>query len=174
MFETPKAVGELLKEAPPALPKRPIWPTVIGVISILLGFPSVASLVICLAYLLVGRGPLMHITELHGSSLAVNAALGTYVFGMSSLLLLGGSGVFQRRPWGRTLLLVYAWVTLGLLAAFAGSWVLSFASGGYADPAHWGQAASKALWPWLPHGLYPLFLILWFRRPRIRAQLSQW
>jgi len=174
MLETRKAAGELLNDAPPARPKRPRWPTLMGVMSIILGFPSVASLVICLAYSVVGRGPLKDIMQLHGLDLAANIALGMYSFGMSTLLLLGGSGLVHRRPWGRTLHLVYAWVTLGLLAAYAGTWALSFASVGYADPAHWWQTASKALWPWLPHGLYPLFLILWFRRPRIRAQLGQW
>ena len=100
MLETRKAAGELLNDAPPARPKRPRWPTLMGVMSIILGFPSVASLVICLAYSVVGRGPLKDIMQLHGLDLAANIALGMYSFGMSTLEIGGRNTDFpQRQFW---------------------------------------------------------------------------
>ena len=72
------------------------------------------------------------------------------------------------------MLLVYAWVTVGLLAAYAGMWVLSFITVGYTDPAPFAETAWRGIRPWLPWGLYPLFLIIWFLWPRIRAQVREW
>jgi hypothetical protein len=169
----PRAVGELLSGTPVS-GTRPRWPTVVGVISMVLGAPASISLVLGLAWLVTGGGPLMGIAKLRGMTLAGNIVLGVYVFGASLLLFLGGGGLVRRCSWGRTLLLVYAWGTLVLLAAYLGMWFLSFVTGGYRDCTNFAGMAWVGIRPWLPHGVYPLFLVIWFLRPGIKRQVAGW
>jgi len=176
MTETSRGVGYLLPATSPptAARKRPRWAVVIAVVSIIFGSLPAASLLICLALLILGRGPLMDILQLEGLVLALTIATGCYVFGMSLLLFVGGVGLMLRRPWGRTLHLVYAWIFLGLMAAYTIWWGLAIlASAQEGRPALEDQAW-RSIGPWLPNGWYPLFLIIWFMWPRIRKEVASW
>jgi multisubunit Na+/H+ antiporter MnhG subunit len=133
------------------------------------------SLLLCLGTFLAGNdGPLVGIAQLTGLTLAVNVGLGVYVFGCALLLFLGGLGLIRRRPWGRRLHLVYAWVTVGLIGAYAGMWLFSLATCAPEGRNAIAETAWHSISPWLPHLLYPTVLIIWFLRPRIKQQVQEW
>jgi len=176
MTETSRGVGYLLPATSPptAARKRPRWATVIAVISIIFGSLPSASLLIGLALLILGRGPLTGILQHEGLVLAVLIAGGCYVFGMSLMLFWGGVGLMWRRPWGRTFHLAYAWIFLGSMAAYTIWWGLAILAASQESRAALEDQAWQSIGPWLPNGWYPLFLVIWFMWPRIRKEVASW
>ena len=85
---------------------------------------------------------------------------------LSALLLLpAGIALWGRRRWGATVHLVWAGAAaLALMASplagalAGGSWRWSF-----------GQASNATF-----HMIYPVFVLIWFTRPRVRRQVAAW
>ena len=154
---------------------RPKWPTVIGVLSIVLGAPSLLGLVLSFCtFLDSGGGPVLELARLSGLVLAVNVGLGLWWFGSAFLLFLGGIRLIQRRSSGRTLHLFYAWFAVSLIGAYAATWLVSVLTCAPDSRIALAGAAWQSIRPWLPLILYPAFLIFWFMRPRIKQQVQEW
>jgi len=154
---------------------RPTWPTIIGVLSIVLGVPSLLGLVLSFCtFLNSGGGPLLGLAQLSGLVLAVNVGIGFWWFGSAFLLFLGGIRLIQRHSSGRTLHLFYAWIAVSLIGAYASIWLVSILTCAPDGRIALAEAAWQGIRSWLLLILYPAFLILWFMRPPIKQQVLEW
>jgi len=193
------AGGEPLRAAPPTMagplptPARTSsWPTAVGVIAIVFGAGGLlANLWGALAPLFIGAIA-EHMPAGQQASIDVaihwqnwTVAFSLLQFVLAILLLLGGIGLLQRRPSGRRRLLW--WAPLKMLAAVAGlfvGWAMQQESlqvmqqqGG---PAALGAKMAQSftvvglvlalLWGCA----LPVFMLIWFTRPTIRAEVANW
>jgi hypothetical protein len=143
---------------------RPIWPAVIAALSLikagmdaLRAIGDTSRLLGWLVFPVNGLG-----RPAWATTLAVLEILGP----LSALLLVpAGIALWQRRRWGATVHLVWA----GAASAALMAWLL-------------GGAMVRGPWVW-PFGqafdvtvrmLYPVFVLIWFTRPRVRRQVAAW
>lgn len=154
-------------------PRKPVWPTVIGVISIVLASLAIICTPVSLAINaanpayanLMGRLP-----EWFATYQLVATFFG---IGASFLLLAGGIQLVRRRPSARAILLIYAGIGLagqvvGLLAvgsALSGADLAGPERAGFIGGMCGGMVAGLA---------YPVFLLIWFLRGGIRREMATW
>ena len=195
--------GSSCPAAPPtsAVPLPPaansaVWPTVLGVIAIVFGgFGVLAGLWGALAPIVMRSFDValpsgVHVTEVMSGWEEWTLPLSAAATMLAAMLLAGGVGLAQRRPWGRNLL-VY-WAPLRMILAVANGvlvWrvqqemlqvqAMAWTSSAPSGPAG-GSMAVKAfsvlslalalLWG----AALPVFVLIWFARPTIREQVIQW
>ena len=155
-------------------PPRTVWPVVIGVISIVMGSLGLVCTPISLAINAVNPHarqvreffpPWWRSWEIASTFLAV--ALGT-------LLLIGGILLLKRRGPGRALHLAYAFAALalcllnGLLMSGSFSRIIN-APG----PAAVGMIVG-VIGGACGGSIYPFFLLVWFLRGKIAAEVETW
>ncbi len=111
--------------------------------------------------------------------------LGLLVLAVAVLLIVGGARLLGRRPQGARLLVTYAWLRLPVVLLSAGFayWqqkamfeAMQQMQGGGGMPANlsgamaFGQAAFVALWG----AAWPVFLLIWFGRGKIKDEVAGW
>lgn len=133
---------------------RPRWASVIGWISIGLAAFYIGVIVLSAARWMPAPGTPEH-----------RNAVATITLGVSLMAVLGLGGylLLRRRRIARRLHLLYAWTVL--LAVIFQLVLLTRA------PLHLPPAQIAAA---LFQAAYPLFLVYWFGRPKIRAQMAAW
>lgn len=155
-------------------PKRSVWPTVIGVISIILA----AMGLLC--------GPVMTVINAYNPATQKvyeflpdwyrTWEIGSMFVGIvfSTILLIGGILLLKRRPAGRTLHLLCA--ALSILIAMVNGLVLASVIGntaGMPGPMRLGMIGG-ALGGSCGGLIYPVFLLIWFLRGAIRQEVDGW
>jgi hypothetical protein len=145
-----------------------MWPRVIGTLSIVFGSMGLLSMPMTLVNPLVWE-VFKKLPSWYSTFAVVSMPVGAAV---TALLLAGGVLLYKRRPASRTLLLTYSTLTIaqvlvGLVCIF-----LLDTSGlptAMQIPFWIGSVVS------IPLGTaYPLFLIVWFFRPKIRDEVEGW
>jgi hypothetical protein len=175
-------------------PRRPVWPTVVGVICIVYGAFSVLGTIFGQ---LVSR---MVPTPAPGEDPEVDAAMMAAIdnpawqamilvsgIGLAVLLIAAGVGLVQRRRWSIPTAKVWSWATIvisiistvymayvmnDMLAAAAAA---NQAGGGGPPPAAMGaMMVGGAIFGLLWALLLPVFLLIWLSRGTIKAQVAGW
>jgi hypothetical protein len=152
---------------------RPRWVAVIALISIFLGGLPLLGFLLCLYQWATGANPLAPPEDLPAYAKVVWVVSGVYGLVLFVLLFVGGVGLASCRPWGRTLHLVVGWVSVVVCLLGVGLWFLYYPLGGYRDPQYadhtwkWLSAWAACMW-------YPVFLVIWFSRARIRDEVKRW
>jgi hypothetical protein len=173
---------------------KPIWPIIIGLLSISTGLMDLACGVI--GSLLKGAFQIMP-SDMSSLGLAMSielpnldplkSILAVPGWICTALLLFGGGLLIVRKPAGRLLHLIYS--ALGLLLALVASVstlyvVMTFHPAVAANrlspemvttlklfrTVGYAQAAITAVMA----GGYPVFLLLWFRRRHVREEVARW
>ncbi len=183
----PTVQGEFVPTRPPSS-----WPTVIGIIAIVLGsLGSLANAWALIAPLVMeaflgqmSNDPAfaahLQVQKDHlGWSLS---SAGVNVIA-SLLLVVGGTGLCMRRRWGPTTIKLWIplrmfGVVLGCVTAYVmmqATLKVQAAQGATPPPGFMSgfAAASIAvglLWGWA----FPVFMIVWLSRTKIRAQVADW
>lgn len=177
-------------------PSRPVWPTPIGIISIVFGasgvlasvygvaapwlFSSMSSLTRSMPSTTVQFDPFSAMRNWAISMTVVNG-LGVLV---AAMLLAGGIGLLQRKPWSATLLFWWAIVRIPLAIALTVVTIgmqqeqMSAMSQqpGAAIPAAfmsgfvWFGSILSIAW----YSAYPTFLLIWLTRPIVHAEVKKW
>ncbi len=164
----------------PAGRRRTRWPIVIGVISLVVCVPLVA-----IERVLIGDEYLLTIKFLRDSTAwpeevlpAVQIVLGVLMGGMPWFLVDGGVSTLRRRRRARGSHLAYAWITLAFVAAFSLVMVsaILFVAPEYVEhePGLIRKIALGMIQVDTMLLAYPVFIILWFRRPRVRQEIREW
>jgi len=179
-----------------APPRPSSWPMAVGVIAIVFGaFGVIAG---CFGIVMLSFLPafLEMIAEVAGDAQASQMeALGEYrpmlmvLVGcgllLSVMLVVGGLGLVRRRPYGVTWCLVWAVLKSIFVVANAGAnYVMNQAQiaamaedpnippmpGGILEALGALGAAFGLLWGWA----LPVFMVIWFMRKPIRAEVRDW
>jgi len=149
------------------------WATAIGIISIVL-----ASLnFICLPVLVVATllGPRWQKTaglpvEWYGPFQLVLAGIGA---ALAAVLLAAGISLLGRRRSGRTLHL--AWAALSVLMCLVNNAVAFTTMSPAKLPPRLAASTILSVIIMIPVALaYPVFLLIWFNRAKIKQQVSRW
>jgi hypothetical protein len=176
--------------APPV--RQTVWPMVIGIIAIILG--ALGALGGCMG---VAFTPFLGMVEklvppgqapqLEGMAEMVPALMVTAFAGLvvAVLLLIAGSGLVARRPWAMTACLAWAAVKMVFVVvnAFIGYQinqaqfeaiqsdpnVPAFMSAFFPAMGAFGSCVGIA-WGWI----FPIFMLIWFARPKIRREVRAW
>ncbi|KKL60677.1 hypothetical protein LCGC14_2202930 [marine sediment metagenome] len=161
MTETPPPIDQ---PAPPQLPvpqPRTVWPTVIGWLSLVMVARSVVST--------VGFIP-VHVHSVSSGQLYAGHIILSILTSIVSAVLLAYAGLntLARRPFGKTVHILWASLALGGTLFYS-----------LTNLAELGQQAdmmgtpSVALWL-IGRQAYPIFLLIWFTRRRIRNEIRNW
>ncbi len=145
-----------------------LWPKVIGIISIIL-----ASLGLVFTPLNLANPAQKEILERLPSWFSTYSTFSTLAGAVIMVLLLAaGILLFNRRPAGRTLHVAYALVTvvLGLI----GLMVVLFGDMSGLPDAMRILFRVGAIVGWAFGMIYPVFLLVWFFRRKIRDQVAGW
>jgi len=163
--------------APPdAPPSGPKWPTVVGILSLVVGFlsGSCCAPIGCIQNRLTVLGYWDMLGSVWPPWYFVVVAVSMVLAGGASLCLLaGGALLISRRRIARRLHLVYAWVTLGLGVADALVVWVGLGISGIPDDLYGFMslgAAVALIWALV----YPVFVLFWFARATVRADVATW
>jgi len=163
-----------LYEAPQGLPpKQPIWPKVIGIISIVLASLGLICTPISLLVSMRGANAeeaLKFFPDWWLAYTTVSCVVGVL---QAILLLAAGIVVLLKRPAGRVLHLVYAVIAIVLGIASSAIGATSILTADMPAPIKIGAAAGVFIGV-LVGMIYPVFLLIWFLRPKIRDQVAAW
>lgn len=179
--------------APPTAPgplantvRQPIWPNVVGIIALVLGGGGVLMSLLSAAgpvvVLLGSRGSEPEWTdEVHGWIWA-GVALECVSVLLAAALVLGGVGLLRRKR--RSGRLLVAWAGCKLVFALALAVVSYGAMAAQSRAAHDAEAGMAAFSWSLGLGftligfvwalLLPVFVLIWFRRANIKAEIANW
>jgi len=161
------------------LPTDTIWPSVIGILAIVIGVGYAGLSVWGLVELLLSGGEAVHVegAPIDSTASIIIASIATLPFvALMAWHAFAGIGLIQRRAWGwrqmrlwsRTVILIVATIWI-LLVGLMG--VLAIMTGGVMELlAIIVTSAAGA-------GLYlawPIFLALWLGRERIEAEVEMW
>lgn len=154
------------------------WPIVIGVISVSLGG---LGMIVNLSNVILGgirgstRGVAISFPEWFGTYTRVAGVVG---MGIALLLLLGGIALLRRRRPARPLHMVYA---VGkIISSLIGTFIVISAMSDFTRPDEQMAIVMKssmyivAFLGGAVACVYPIFLLIWFSRARIRAEMQQW
>lgn len=181
----PTVQGEVVK-----MRIEPVWPTVIGIISIIFGVGGVlVSIYGALMFLIfdsvmgMGAQPeeMTHAVEKYVVWSSVSSALGIPI---AALLLTGGILLLKKRPIAPTLLVWWSILRIfnGLMQAAIAALMQSAqfeaigSSGAGAPMAGMGQIIAivtlilSAGWA----SALPVFMLIWFSREKVRAVVASW
>ncbi|MGB2819381.1 MAG: hypothetical protein WBF17_00265 [Phycisphaerae bacterium] len=155
-------------------PKRSVWPTVIGIISIILaalGLICTPLMTIMNTFNPASQQVYEYLPDWY-RTWEVVSAFGGIIWGV--LLLIAGIGLLKRRPVARTLHLVYA-VSSMVVAVINGFVLVSVLSdtGGMPAPVRVGMIGG-AVGGTCGALIYPVFLLIWFLRASIAAEVRSW
>lgn len=170
-----------------ALPKaRAVWPTVIGIISIVLGsLGALGYAWSCIAPYVMESSFLANDPNVQASIQAQKDMRGWMVSSgvvnliASLLLLIAGTGLSSRRSWGVSA--ARLWAVFKMLTAIftaIATYIVQEAalanqSGGMAAAGSmFGMVAIVFVlaWAWA----FPIFMLVWLSRPRVKAEYSRW
>lgn len=150
---------------------RPIWPTVIGILSILQGFFWASCIGLTVA--MRAMHPVQEEPSPEGWWGAVRPALGVVVLVLPILVVVAGIQLIRHRPSGRTLHILYGIVTLLVHGVLFASGAVSMYPR-YSENSMLGAyGVGLAVGALLSMG-YPVFVLIWFLRPKIRRQMMAW
>lgn len=179
-------------------PSRPVWPTPIGVISIVFGASGVLGGLYGAAtpWLFSSMSSWTQHTPTSTTSVQFDpfAAMRNWAISMTivsglgallaAILLAGGIGLLQRKVWGATL--HFWWAAVRIPHAFALTAVtigmqqeqmaaMSQQSGAalpaaFASGFLWFGSILSIAW----YCAYPTFLLIWMTRPAVRAEVGKW
>ena len=181
-----------------AIPPKPSsWPMVIGVIATILGslavlggcFGLVSSLFLDQFMSLVPQSEAAEMTSALDGLKPALIISGALTMVLAIVLLIGGIGLLRRRAWGRSTCLTWAGLKMVLVV---GNSVLSYIvqqaqfQAMAEDPNMAGNmpgflpALMQAMgavglvigliWGWA----LPIFMLIWFSRRKIKAEIAQW
>lgn len=175
------------------MPRGPsVWPRVVGIIAIVLGaggilgglYGALSPLMLDAMASMMPQGQEMVAAakELGGWTVAISLASVV----LAGVLLAGGIGLVKRRRWSVSIIRIWALVRLLLVMANA---VLTYQMtkgqfemmsqqqpGGPPMPAGIGQGfaaigvAVGVVWGWA----FPVFVLIWLARGKIKAETSAW
>jgi len=196
MTDQPSPAPQYPPPPPPQTMAGPVrrastWPTVIGIIFMVLGaLGAIGAVFEFLGPLIMGMvGDMVPDDELAGMMEPMAARSGQlYLRGallliVAILLIVAGIGVVSRKRWGVHLALV--WAVLKLFVVAFDAWLdmmigrdvmeaMSDMSAAPAsmdvDPFLWVGMALAIAWGWL----LPIFTFIWFAVPKIRAEVRTW
>jgi hypothetical protein len=151
--------------SPPPVPpvqvsQRPVWPLPIGVISIVVAVIACLRALGAFATLFMAAGGWM-------------LAAGCFGLAVGLVLLAGGIKLLRRDPQARGLHIGYACLQLLMIGISVGFLSRAWFGGGgpVALPAQfWALFLARV-------GIgaaYPVFLLIWFFRPSVRAEVDSW
>ena len=141
-----ESAGELQQEVSP----KPLWPVVIGTVSMALAVRELLDFVVRAANWYV-------VTQEYGLSVSIGNTVLVCTNVILAIFLLGAGYRLARRR-KHHLHIVYALVYVGFVAI--GIW-------------HYRNHIRTLAWL-VTALVYPMFLLIWFSRPRIRRQVAQW
>ena len=162
----PPPASDAQRPAAPAA-SGPAWPTVIGVLSIVLAAQELLVRLVELAALCFKMGDGL---GLRHESVKVGAQLLVVHAAVSALLLVAGIGLLRR---SRLALLHRPYAITRLAWQFFVLWVFVRPVPGVEG---WDRVRAL-LWDLLavlPGMICPVFLLAWFSRPKIRQQMAAW
>jgi hypothetical protein len=161
-------------EAPQDLPPRqPVWPKVIGIISVVLASLGLVCTPISLFLGMRGANAeeaLKYFPDWWLAYTTVSCIVGIL---QAILLLAAGIVVLLKRPAGRVLHLVYAVITIVLGMASSAIGATGLVTADMPAPIKISVAVGVFIGV-LVGMIYPVFLLIWFLRPRIRDQVAAW
>lgn len=170
--------------APAEVQRDSRWPTVLGVLSILISMWGIfvgGCGVLAMAGL--GMGGSFSGLPRNGVSLAriwVNSAHVGAAFVLGVVLLIAGIALINRRRYGVRLIVIWAWTRISLAVVIM---VLKLGTGGMTINRMPQGLSRSAQVIWTVIGIviglslvtaYPVYNLIWFRRARIREEVSGW
>ncbi len=175
MPSTPQPPQQAPDPQPSQPPKRSAWPTVIGVISIVLAALGIVCTPVSLGMQSVNpaqKQMLRHFPDWWPTWILASSVLGV---GFGVLLLIAGILLLKRRPAGRTLHLLYAIasIVMGAVGGVLTALALGEALGDLPGPARAGAIGGLAGGT-CGGAAYPIFLLVWFFRGKVRADVAAW
>jgi len=159
------------------LPKRPAWPTAIGVISVVLGsLGFICTPIVMAAGARNTRGNQVYelFPDWYHSYTMAAFAVGLAI---AVVLLLAGIYLLKRRPAAKLLHVTYALIQVFTAVVNAILLVTTFLPSirQSSAPEHLKTSIIIGWVIGIPIGLvYPVFLLIWFCRPKIVQQVRQW
>lgn len=178
----------------PTVRREPSWPQAFGIIAIivgamsgLIGLSSLLTMSMSQAFV-PGTGQNEALAAAMRESIRLQGMLGIAKALVAPVLIIGGIGLIRRRRWGVGAALVWSVLkmVIGIGAAVAGVQiqraVMSTMGAGASGPAapavpppalFFGQvvgAAFPLVWEWAA----PVFLLVWFMMPGVRATVREW
>lgn len=192
----PTDQGDFVPVTPPES-----WPTVIGVLSIIFGGIGIAGGICGVISLgLVGAFGSMSSMMPEEQAAEVQAQMASsmpypvlqgaqmlFEFALSVLLLIGGIKLLRRRRGAVGLLTSFAWLDLlsNTFAAIVGYFVFKAQMQAMQDDPNMQQVAGMqgamagfgavaVFLQWVLTAIWPVFLLLWFRRGKVRALVETW
>lgn len=173
-FARPSIRGEVKtwrgRPGPAALPAEPVWPAALGVVSMVLAGRHLFRFIWSFGSLFLSPQSFLEGAGLGKALLWLfNALLWT---GVGVLLLVAGWRLCRRRRGAAVCHVVYALLAAAAVAyrlVLVGSWLPARGPDWYtyASLADLGLRAIFSL-------AFPVFLVVWFLRPKIRRQLRSW
>lgn len=168
-----------------ALPRREMWPGVVGVICIVYGAISVVSSAFTLVFLMAAIGSSTGNGEEEAGAGALYPMWQQATMWLSLVfdvaIIVAGAGLVGRRRWSPVLAQVWAWVSLIMaiigagIMLWAGDEILEAAGAqGGGLPASNLIVYAGAIFGFAFAAALPVFLLIWLRRPVIRAQMAKW
>ncbi|MCE5326754.1 MAG: hypothetical protein LLG01_10085 [Planctomycetaceae bacterium] len=157
----------------PTAPARPVWPIVIGIISTILGSLSVlgglGGVLTAGAIAKFGTAPNLYdyAADWYRPFMTI---LGVIGLGASACLLIGGIRLLKRRPVARMLHLVYALAAIVVASVNLCGQVAALDFSSMPAPLRFGTIIGFAAMPLSV--AYPIFLIVWFSRAKIRSHVT--
>jgi len=158
---------------------RPVWPSVIAALSlskaamhalrvVARASPEIRQLASSYSLLLDYGGSWWTAAwglAIQGVRLIASLALTIHASLLALLLVPGGIALWRRRRWGATVHLV--WAGAAALAVIASLLTDALGEDAFFEPL------SSAYWATI-RMIYPVFVLIWFTRPRVRRQVAAW
>lgn len=155
-------------------PKQSVWPKVIGIISTIWGGLGLVCLPVNIFMALRMQVPQANNPVTFPDWYMQFQTVG-YVAGalFSTLLLAAGITLLQRKAVGRTLHLVYAIVSTAWLCLVTPILIVAFGQAKM-DPRFQGMMTCVMILVMVLGLVYPVFLLVWFLRRKIREEVQSW
>jgi len=160
-------------------PQQQRWPKVIGIISCVLAGVGLVSSPLMMAFNELNPDSQRFLRLLPDwfDSFSTGSMLVGLLFGV--LLLVAGFMTIRKRALSRSLHLVYAWYGLLSVIATIGATISAF---GGIETTYLSAAEQAGVIGGMVGGIfgaafgaaYPIFIIVWFRRQKIRDDIAQW
>jgi len=185
-FQSGQQLSAKVEKAPKTRAGQPVWPIIIGVVGLVVALLGISWAGVSVAEVSSAQPPPeMTDADIDPGTHQAGVTIGTAIVAVVALFFVwhgfGSIGVLMRRAWGVTLLRWWSYIAALLLCTcgflFFGM-MLTVGMTSIQEQSGMGLTVGVVLA--LVAGFvaamlaWPVFLIIWFRRDKVRQDISQW